>query len=103
MDVILSFNLVAGFVSYAFFQHDLQVGFLILMVIVSKIAERGDLHWAKILDDPDIPYVYKTEMIFEILRARLGKGAVYVANKENFIVPGLRPIDLAKETITLPQ
>jgi hypothetical protein len=78
-------------------------GFLYVHTM-SNTAEKGDLHWAKILDDPDIPYVYKTEMIFEILEARLGKGAVYVANKQNSIVPRLRPIDFDKEKrITLPE
>ncbi len=77
-------------------------GFLYVRTM-PKIAEKGDLHWGKILDDPDIPYVYKTEMIFGILEARLGKGAVYLANKQNFIVPRFRPIDLDKEKITLPQ
>ncbi len=42
-----------------------------------SIAEKGDDDWGKILDDPDIPYRYKTEMIFEILEARLGKGAAW--------------------------
>ena len=77
-------------------------GFLYVRTM-PKIAEKGDLHWGKILDDPDIPYVYKTEMIFEILEARLGKGAVYLANRQNFIVPRFRPIDLDKEKITLPE
>jgi len=77
-------------------------GFL-YVTTMSFTALKGDLHWAKILDDPDIPYVYKTEMIFEILEARLGKGSVYVGNKQNFIVPRFRPIDFDKEKmIALP-
>ncbi len=66
-------------------------------------AQKGDAHWGKILDDPEIPYEYKTELIFEILEARLGKGAVYVGNKSNFIVPRTGPIDLDKEMIKLPE
>jgi hypothetical protein len=66
------------------------------------ISERGDADWGKILDDPEIPYEYKAEMVFEILEARLGKGAVYVGNKDNFIVPRHRPADLDKEMIKLP-
>jgi hypothetical protein len=67
------------------------------------IAEKGDAHWGKILDDPDIPYVYKTEMVFEILEARLGEGAVYVANRRNLIVPRMGVIDLDKEMIKLSE
>ena len=63
------------------------------------IAEKGDAHWGKILDDPEIPYKYKTEMIFEILETRLGKGAVYVEDKRNFIVPRLGLIDFNIERI----
>ena len=67
------------------------------------IAEKGEKEWGKILDDPDVPYEYKTEMIFEILEARLGKGAVYVGNKDNFIVPRRRRVDLSREMIRLPE
>ena len=77
-------------------------GYLFVTTMFS-IAEKGDAHWGKILDDPDIPYEYKTEMIFEILEARLGKGAVYVGNKRNLIVPRSGPIDLEKEMINLPE
>jgi len=66
------------------------------------IAHKGDAHWGRILDDPGIPYEYKTDMIFEILEARLGKGAVYVGNKDNLIVPRKALIDL-KEMIKLPE
>lgn len=66
------------------------------------IAEKGDSDWGRILDDPTIPYEYKVEMIFEILEARLGKGAVYVGNKDNLIVPRKRPADLEHEMIRLP-
>jgi hypothetical protein len=66
------------------------------------IAEKGDADWGRILDDPTIPYEYKVEMIFEILETRLGKGAVYVGNKENLIVPRKRPADLEREMIKLP-
>ncbi len=67
------------------------------------IAEKGDAHWGRILDDPDIPYEYKTEMVFEILEARLGKGAVYVGNESNLIVPRSGRIDLTEEMIKLPE
>jgi hypothetical protein len=55
------------------------------------------------LDDADIPHEDKTEMIFEILEARLGKGSVYLANEETIIVPRKRRIDLDKEMIKLPE
>ncbi len=67
-------------------------------IVMFTIAEKGDAHWGRILDDPQIPYEYKTGMICEILEARLGKGAVYVADKKNFIVPRSGPIDLRKLT-----
>jgi hypothetical protein len=67
------------------------------------IASKGDADWGRILDDPDIPYTYKTEMIFEILELRLGKGAVYAGDQNNFIVPRARNIDLDKEMIKLPK
>ncbi len=72
-------------------------------VTMFTIAEKGDAHWGKILDDPEIPYVYKTEMVFEILEARLGKGAVYVANRRNLVVPRMGLIDLDKEMIKLSE
>lgn len=72
-------------------------------VVMFTIAEKGDADWGQILDDPKIPYRYKVEMIFEILEARLGKGAIYVGNSRNFIVPRLGCIDLDKEMITLPE
>ncbi len=67
------------------------------------IATKGDAASGKILDDPEIPYSYKTEMLFEILELRLGKGAVYVGNKSNFIVPRSEPADLDTEMIKLPE
>ena len=42
---------------------------------MAQIANKGDVDWGRILDDPDIPYDYKTAMIFEVAEARLGKGA----------------------------
>ncbi|MBN2686348.1 MAG: hypothetical protein JXR40_13790 [Pontiellaceae bacterium] len=66
------------------------------------IAEMGDADWGRILDDSAIPYEYKVDLIFEILEARLGKGAVYVGNKDNLIVPRKRPADLEHEMIRLP-
>jgi hypothetical protein len=66
----------------------------IWMMTLSNIAEKGDADWGKILDDPRIPHIYKTEMIFEILEARLGKGAVYLGNKKNIIIPRHGLIDL---------
>ncbi len=68
-----------------------------------EVAFRGEQDWGKILDDPGIPYAYKTEMIFEILEIKLGKGAVYVGNHRNFIVPRSGPINLRKEMIKLPE
>jgi hypothetical protein len=70
--------------------------------ILGIIVEKGDESWGEILDDPEIPYAYKTAMIFEILETRLGKGSVYMGNQENYIVPRSGPIDLSKEMIKLP-
>jgi len=69
---------------------------------MGEIAIKGDADWGKILDDPDIPYKYKTDMIFEILETRLGKGAIYLGDYENLIVPRKAPADLSKERIKLP-
>ncbi len=55
--------------------------------IMSEIAMKGDAEWGSILDDPNVPYEYKTEMIFEILENRLGKGSVYHGNSKNMIIP----------------
>ncbi len=41
------------------------------------IAGKGDADWGRILDDPDIPYRYKAELIFEICETRLGKGSAW--------------------------
>ena len=68
-----------------------------------EVAFRGDQDWGRILDDPEIPYEYKTAMVFEILELRLGKGAVYSGNHSNFIVPRFGPIDLDKGMIKLPE
>ena len=70
---------------------------------IFTIAQRGDADWGKILDDPEIPYIYKTEMIFEIVEARLGKGAVYLGNRTNIIIPRFGRIDLDKEMIRLAE
>jgi hypothetical protein len=40
-------------------------------------------------------------MVFEIIEGHLGKGAVYMGNDKNFIVPRNGPIDL-KDMIILP-
>lgn len=69
---------------------------------MATIAEKGDADWGRILDDPAIPYEYKVEMVFEILEARLGKGSVYVGNRDNLIVPRKGRIDLDREMIKLP-
>jgi len=66
--------------------HEGAAGFEYMYTMMHIVSE-GDAHWGKILDDPAIPYVYKTEMIFEILEERLGKGAVYMDSERNFIVP----------------
>ncbi|MCD6393550.1 MAG: hypothetical protein J7M40_08580 [Planctomycetes bacterium] len=70
---------------------------------IFTIAQRGDADWGKILDDPEIPYIYKTDMIFEIVEARLGKGAVYLGNRTNIIIPRFGRIDLDKEMIRLAE
>ncbi len=80
--------------------HEGAAGFLYGHVM-DAVASKGDAYWGRILDDPEIPYVYKTEMVFEILEIRLGKGAVYVGNESNFIVPRKGLIDLDKEMIKL--
>jgi hypothetical protein len=69
---------------------------------MDEIVAHGGSQWGEILDDREIPYVYKTEIIFEILEGRLGKGAVYMGNEKNFIVPRYGRIDL-KDMIKLPQ
>jgi len=69
---------------------------------MGHLVNEGDAQWGAILEDPDIPYVYKTEMISDILEARLGKGSVYRGNEENLIVPRHRRINLRKERIRLP-
>lgn len=69
---------------------------------LGEVAGVGDAQWGAILDDPDIPYEYKTDLIFEILETRLGKGAVYIGNEDNIIVPRWGPIDLDKAMIELP-
>jgi|GEM_PF-3641177 len=53
---------------------------------MSAIVRKGDRDWGAILDDPDIPYSYKTEMIFEIAEARLGKGASWSSSHTEVIV-----------------
>ena len=58
------------------------------------IAEKGDAHWGSILDDPDISYPYKTGLLFNIIEARLGKGAVYVGDADHYVVPTSGPVDL---------
>jgi hypothetical protein len=71
--------------------------------VMGLLVQNGDAQWGGILDDPEIPYVYKTEMVFEILEARLGKGSVYLGNKETIIVPRKRRVDLGTEMIRLPE
>lgn len=68
----------------------------------SRIASEGDAHWGAVLDDPEIPYEYKTEMIHSILEERLGKGAVYRANDDNLIVPRKARIDLSTDGVRHP-
>ena len=69
--------------------------------VMFTIAAAGDSDWGKILDDPDIRYDYKTDLLFEILEERLGKGAVYAGNDENYVVPASGPIDLDTESLRL--
>ena len=71
--------------------------------VMFKTAQKGDADWGKILDDPDIPYEYKTWMVFEILEARLGKWSVYFGNEDNLIVPSKRPLRGEAERIELPE
>lgn len=62
------------------------------------IASKGDTDWGKILDDPDIPYNYKTKMIFEIAEARLGKGASWSPyHTEVVIIPRSKQASSWKE------
>jgi hypothetical protein len=72
-------------------------------LVMGRAAAFGDSQWGAILDDSEIPHRYKTEMIFEILEARLGKGSVYLGNSENIIVPRERRVDLDREMIRLPE
>ncbi|GMU24442.1 MAG: hypothetical protein AMXMBFR13_45160 [Phycisphaerae bacterium] len=51
------------------------------------LASKGDKDWGKILDAPEIPYNLKLDMIFEILEARLGKGAVHLDDEGNLVAP----------------
>lgn len=68
------------------------------------IAHKGDADWGKILDDPDIPYNYKTEMIFEIVEARLGKGASWSPyHTEVVIIPRSKQAKSWKEVNALLQ
>lgn len=61
---------------------------------LQSIAARGDIHWGRILDDPDIPHHYKTGLLFEIVETRLGKGSVYAPDNDHFVVPVSGPVDL---------
>ena len=62
------------------------------------IACKGDADWGRILDDPDIPYNYKTEMIFEIVEARLGKGASWSPyHTPVVIIPRSQSVDSWKD------
>ena len=55
---------------------------------LAEVAAKGDQHWGRILDDPEIPYEYKTSMIFEILELRLAKGGVWSPeNRDLIIIP----------------
>jgi hypothetical protein len=68
------------------------------------IARKGDADWGKILDDPNIPYRYKAEMIFEIAEARLGKGASWSPyHTEVIIIPRSKPAKSWKEINNLLQ
>jgi hypothetical protein len=71
--------------------------------VLDLVSQNGDAQWGAILDDARIPYRIKTDMLFEILEHRLGKGAVYLANEETIIVPRNRPVDLDREMIRLPK
>ncbi len=51
-----------------------------------RIASDGDPDWGKILDDTEIPYHYKTKLIFEIVEARLGRGAVWAPRHISVVI-----------------
>ncbi len=71
--------------------------------VMQMIAEKGARDWGRILEDPEIPYEYKTDLIFEILESKLGKGAIYLGNSNNWIVPRYAPIDLNTQMISFPE
>ena len=65
---------------------------------MSMIAGRDDADWGKILDDAEIPYVYKAELIFEIAEARLGNGSAWSPwYTDVVIVPRSGPVGSWKE------
>jgi hypothetical protein len=64
--------------------------------VLQSIAESGDAHWGRILDDPDIPHHYKTGLLFDIIESRLGKGSVYEGGGGRYVVPASGPVDLDK-------
>ena len=68
-----------------------------------QTAVRGDRDWGVILDDPAIPYHYKSDLVFEILENRLGKGSVYSASRDLFVIPRSGPVNLATDMNTLPE
>ena len=70
--------------------------------VLDLVSLNGDAEWGKIWDDPKIAYRMKTDILFEILEARLGKGSVFLGNDETIIVPRNRPINLDREMIRLP-
>lgn len=52
-----------------------------------RVAAKGDSDWGAILDDSDIPYRYKTDMLFEIAEARLGRGSAWSSDADFIIIP----------------
>lgn len=67
-----------------------------------RIAGKGDADWGKILDDPGIPYRYKTDLLFEIAEARLGKGAAWSPSHTRVvIIPRENAVNAWKEVTRL--
>jgi hypothetical protein len=77
-------------------------GTLLHSRVMAAVAKTGDAEWGLILDDRTIPHRYKTEMLFEIVESRLGKGSVYLANTQTIVIPRNSPIDL-RQMIQWPE
>jgi hypothetical protein len=69
--------------------------------IFSLIANAGEKDWGKILDDPDIPYEQKTNLLYEIIKCKLGKGSIYLYNSKNYILPIDSPIVIQNTSLNV--